>query len=405
MRSTRILIVEDQPFQREHLLNLFRELGVTQLSVAEDGREAARQLEGEPFDLVISDLMMPGLDGVQLIQRLAARKPRPWLVIMSAAPQRLVVSACMVARAYGLHVLEPVAKPARSALVRRLLDTLQAGIEQHEREAQARLSRPSLAELERALREEELQVWFQPRFSLLDGRIVAAKALQRWLHPRHGMLKPAAFMAELSQAGLDEVLLRGALRQAIASQRVWARQGACLKVLVGLPARLLADEALPDRLALFVAEQGGVPAKIVFEVQAEGQPPPMGPSYAGTCRLRLKGFGVALDDLVRGCGSLHDLLCMPCTELKIDRELLLACMADEGLAVTLQGLVAQARRVGLEVVAEGVEHGDELGVLRRLGCDSAQGYLFSEPVAPAVLVRLLRQEWLAARHCSMTPRF
>lgn len=405
MRSPRILIVEDQPFQREHLLNLFLESGVTQIGIAEDGYQAARLLDRETFDLVISDLMMPGLDGVQLIQRLAARQSRSLLVIMSAAPRQLVASVCMAARAYGIHVLQPAAKPAHSSQVRCLLAKLRARMECHERESQEQSPRPESVELIRALQDNELRAWFQPRFSLIDGRIVAAKVLLRWLHPRRGMLKPAAFMVELNQAGLDQALLWRVLRQAMEEQRAWARQGGALKVLVGLPAHLLADEALPDRLARFVTERGGAPAKIVFDVQGGDMARPLGPCYAGICRLRLQGFGVALDDLVRGCGSLHDLLSMPCTELKIGQGLLQSCAADESLAATLAGLIAQARRLGLEVIAEGVEHADELGLLRRLGCDSAQGYLFSEPVAPSVMMRLLQQEQLAALHCSLVPRF
>lgn len=398
MRSQRILIVEDQPFQREYLLNLFRDLGADQLRAAEDGADALSCLAAERFDLVVSDLMMPGLDGVQLIQRLATLEQPPLLAIMSSAPRQLMGSACMVARAHGITVLEQIAKPARAPAIRRLLEKLTARLERSERRARPPLSPPTRGDLEHALREGELRAWFQPKSSLIDGRIVAAEALVRWEHPQHGVLRPGDFMDVLTAAGLDEALLWSMLEQAIQAQLEWARQGFRLTVAVNLPTHLLDDAELPDRLAAFVAEQGGVPAHIVFELLECSSTATPANYYAGTCRLRMKGFGLAQDDFGQGYSSLYNLVSTPFTELKIDRALVHGCVDDEGLAAALESIVKLGRQLGLEVIAEGVEHPDELALLRRLRCDCAQGYLISEPVPPSVFTRLLRQERPAMAH-------
>ncbi|MCP8464674.1 EAL domain-containing response regulator [Pseudomonas sp. ZM23] len=398
MRPQRILIVEDQPFQREYLLNLFRELGAQELRAAEDGSDALRCLEQERFDLVVSDLMMPGLDGVQLIQRLAALESPPLLAIMSSAPRQLMGSACMVARAHGIAVLEQIAKPARAPTIRRLLDKLATRLERSERRARQPLPAPTGEELERALRRGELRAWFQPKSSLIDGRIVAAEALVRWEHPQLGVLRPPDFMAELTSAGLDETLLWCMLAQAIDAQAEWARQGFRLTVAVNLPTHLLDDRGLPDRLAAFVAEAGAVPAHIVFELLECSRTVSPANYYAGTCRLRMKGFGLAQDDFGQGYSSLYNLVSTPFTELKIDRMLVHGCVDDEGLAAALESIVKLGRQLGLEVIAEGVEHPDELALLRRLRCDCAQGHLISEPVPPPVFTRLLCQERPAVAH-------
>ncbi|AGI23072.1 two component response regulator [Pseudomonas sp. ATCC 13867] len=392
MRSQRILIVEDQPFQREYLLNLFRELGAEDLRAAEDGDDALRCLAEERFDLVLSDLMMPGLDGVQLIQRLAALERPPLLAIMTSAPRRLMGSACMVARAHGISVLELIAKPARAPAIRRLLEKLSARLERCERRARPKLPLFGGEELERALREGQMCAWFQPKSSLIDGRIVAAEALVRWEHPDYGVLRPGSFMGALTEAGLDEALLWHVLEQAIKTQLEWARLGFRLTMAVNLPTHLLDDPELPDRLALFVAEQGGVPAHIVFELLECSCTVTLANYYAGTCRLRMKGFGLAQDDFGQGYSSLYNLVSTPFTELKIDRALVHGCVDDEGLVAALESIIKLGRQLGLEVIAEGVEHPEELALLRRLRCDCAQGYLISEPVPPAVFTRLLRQE-------------
>lgn len=398
MRRQRILIVEDQPFQREYLLNLFREQGVEDLRAAEDGVDALRWLELERFDLVLSDLMMPGLDGVQLIQRLATLRHPPLLAIMTSAPRRMMSSACMVARAHGISVLEQIAKPPRVPAIRRLLEKLESRLEREEQHSLPSLPVPDHDALRHALEQGQFCSWFQPKASLIDGRIVAAEALVRWEHPQHGVLQPASFMEALTAAGLDETLLWVVLEQALQAQAQWARLGFRLSVAVNLPTHLLDDPDLPDRLAVFVAARGGVPANVVFELLECSSTATPANYYAGTCRLRMKGFGLAQDDFGQGYSSLYNLVSTPFTELKIDRALVHGCVDDEGLAAALESIVKLGRQLGLEVIAEGVEHPDELALLRRLRCDCAQGYLFSEPVPPAVFIRLLQQERFAMAH-------
>lgn len=392
MRRQRILIVEDQPFQREYLLNLFREQGVEHLRAAEDGAEALRWLEQERFDLVVSDLMMPGLDGVQLIQKLAALEQPPLLAIMSSASRRLMGSACMVARAHGITVLEQIAKPARAPVIRRLLEKLVSRLEREEQREAPAIAVPTREELLQALERREFHAWYQPKASLIDGRIAAAEALVRWQHPQHGVLRPGSFMGALTAAGLDEALLWVILDQALQAQADWAQLGFRLSVAVNLPTHLLDDPELPDRLAEFVAERGGAPAHIVFELLECSSTATPANYYAGTCRLRMKGFGLAQDDFGQGYSSLYNLVSTPFTELKIDRALVHGCVDDEGLAAALESIVKLGRQLGLEVIAEGVEHPDELALLRRLRCDCAQGYLFSRPVPPEVFTRQLLQE-------------
>ncbi|WP_192985618.1 EAL domain-containing response regulator [Pseudomonas sp. EggHat1] len=390
MRLHQILVVEDQPFQREYLLELFREEGTVELHVAEDGNDALRQLELGSFDLVVSDLMMPGLDGVQFIQQLANHVEPPPLVIMSSVSPQLMDSACLAARAHGITVLEQITKPVKAHGVRRLLDKLILHRQRSEAPGSTKSSSPltSVSSLEKALASGEFKAWFQPKYSLADGRIVAAEALVRWLHPQHGVLRPSSFMDAISAANMDEALFWEILRQAIEAQREWAQQGARVKVAVNLPTHLLENRNLPDEMAGFVARHGGTPANTVFEL-LESTTAQAADYYAATCRLRMMGFGLAQDDFGQGYSSLYNLVSTPFTELKIDRTLVGGCMDDERLAAALESMIKLGHQLGLEVVAEGVEHADELDFLRRLNCDLAQGYLISEAVAPAAFSRML----------------
>jgi EAL domain-containing protein (putative c-di-GMP-specific phosphodiesterase class I)/DNA-binding NarL/FixJ family response regulator len=386
----RVLVVEGQPFQREYLLALFRDQGVVHLHAAADGAEAIERLERQTFDLVLSDLLLPGIDGVQLIQHLSALQPPPALALLSAVSPRILGSACQAARDLGLSVIGLLAKPALPDVIAGLLARLAEDLA--ECRAPGRTAKGfTRTQLIRALARGEIQAWFQPKQSLRSGRIVSAEALARWLHPRQGLLLPGCFIADLGRHGLEEALLWAMLEQSLRAQAAWRESGYRITVSVNLPPRLLDDASLPDRLAEFVLNRGGEPALLCFELTENSIASLPGSYHAGACRLRLKGFGLAQDDFGQGYGTLCNLLSTPFTELKIDRALVHGCIEDETLAAALASSIALGRRLGLEVVAEGVENAEELRLLRTLECDRAQGFLISEAVNAHAFERLLRE--------------
>lgn len=394
----RVLVVEGQPFQCEYLLNLFREHGVTHLDSAHDGAEAMRCLEQDDYDLILSDLLMPGMDGVQLIQQLSGLEHPPPLALMSSASRRLMGSARRVAQALGVSVIDMIPKPALPAAIHRLLDRLGRHLRQHSPACAPRETHFTRERLLQALEQDELQTWFQPRASLRRGRIVAAEALVRWVHPQLGVLLPGRFMPDVAAHELHEPLLRHVLEQTLRSQATWREQGLEVPVSVNLPTHLLDDPTLPDRLYQQLIEQHAVPASICFELTEESTTAPRASYYAGACRLRMKGFGLAQDDFGQGYSSLCNLVSTPFSVLKIDRALVHGCAEDGDLAAALTSMITLGRRLGLEVVAEGVETREELQLLRRLGCDRIQGFLIAPAVPAAVLQGMLQQGRPAVLH-------
>lgn len=157
-----VLIVEDHPFQHEYLLNLFRDLGNIRVEAARDGNEAFEWLQKRPFDLVLTDLLMPGMDGVQLIQRLASLPHQPALAIMSAASRRMIVSASLVAQSMGLTVVGQLSKPVVPAAVRTVMTTLDKLLtsDQPLKREPLVLEREALRA---AMASGALQAWFQPK--------------------------------------------------------------------------------------------------------------------------------------------------------------------------------------------------------------------------------------------------
>ncbi|MGY2440673.1 EAL domain-containing response regulator [Pseudomonas sp. SDO52101_S400] len=389
MKPCSILIVEDHPFQHLYLQNLFNELGQFDLAYARDGEEALNLLKQRAFDLVLTDLLMPGMDGVQFIQGLAAQRSRPALAIMSAASRRMLMGASLVASNLQVKVIGLISKPVNSAALRCLIDQLQVWRQTVPAETHPGIDRQSLLN---ALENGELQAWFQPKKALNNGRIVAAEALVRWVHPEHGTLLPGAFLPALVAYGLEEQLLWQVLKQAIAAQIVWCQQGYDIPVSINLPTHLLNSHDLPDRILAFVLAHQGLPARICFELMECSVPDDISNFYAGACRLRIKGFDLSQDDFGKGYSSYMNLVSAPFTELKIDRTLVQGCNANEELAQALTSIVRLGRQLGLTVVAEGVETAQELALLRKIDCTQVQGFLISHAVSADQFQHLLTQD-------------
>ncbi|MGN4049605.1 EAL domain-containing response regulator [Pseudomonas sp. SM4] len=389
MKPCSILIVEDHPFQHLYLQNLFSELGEFDLACARDGEEALDYLKQRDFDLVLTDLLMPGMDGVQFIQGLAAQRSRPALAIMSAASRRMLMGASLVASNLQVKVIGLISKPVNAAALRCLIDQLQALRQSVPAAPHPGIDRQSICN---ALDNGELQAWFQPKKALNNGRIVAAEALVRWNHPEHGTLLPGVFLPALIAFGLEEPLLWCVLKQAIAAQAIWCEQGYDIPVSVNLPTHLLNSHDLPDRILAFVLAHQGLPARICFELMECSVPDDISNFYAGACRLRIKGFGLSQDDFGKGYSSYMNLVSAPFTELKIDRALVQGCNANAELAQALTSIVSLGRQLGLTVVAEGVETAQELALLRKIDCTQVQGFLISHAVSAEQFQHLLTHD-------------
>nr|WP_288467630.1 EAL domain-containing response regulator [uncultured Pseudomonas sp.] len=392
MNVYRVLIVEDHPFQHHYLANVFQAAGGFEVDFVWDGTSAMERLSQGRYDLLLSDLMMPQMDGVQLIQRLAQLPAPPALALMTAASRRMLVGSGQVAKNLGLRVAGLISKPVGVADIR----SLHQGLEQLTQQARSPSDQPrgcrSRNTLLRALNNGEIQAWFQPKKSLHDGRIVAAEALVRWIHPDEGMLMPSAFLDEIESNGLEDHLLTCMLNQTLAAQARWQQMGYQLPVSINLPTHLLDQDDLVDRLLTQVRTYQAEPRQITFELTENSMTQLSSSYYAGACRLRLIGFGLAQDDFGKGYSSYFNLVSTPFTELKIDRSLVHGCATNESLASALLSIADLGRQLGLTTVAEGAESQEELAVLRRVNCDQVQGFIISHAVSRDDFTRLLIED-------------
>lgn len=386
----KILILDDDPFALKLLSIQLRAFGLKsrgylELVSCERGDVAVELLEADPQDigLVFCDLQMPEMDGVEFVRHLVRLDYRGGVILVSGEDQRILQVAERLAKAHGLKVLAALQKPVLSKQLRKVLD-----------EAIPKITVPDDMgektygpdEFRRAIAAGEVLNHYQPKVDMASGAVVGVEALVRWQHPEDGLVMPANFiaMAEESELITDmaKVVLKAAFRQA----RQCHDAGQEMDVAVNVSMANLSWLEFPDFVAQQAEEAGVSLSKLVLELTESQLMKNPRTQLDILTRLRLKGVRLSIDDFGTGYSSLAQLRDVPFDELKIDRTFVHRAAGDPSLRAILEASLGLAQQLGLRTVAEGIEDREDWDFLRASGCDMAQGYFVSKPMAGEDLV-------------------
>ena len=214
--------------------------------------------------------------------------------------------------------------------------------------------------------------------------MVGAEALLRWRHPELGMVSPARFIPVLEQSGMMEDVGLWVLNAACRQARAWEDQGLSgLKLAVNLSARQCRDPGLAKVIVRTLERHSLKPESLELELTETAAMEDSDRTRALLGELRHAGIGVAIDDFGAGYSSLSYLKNLPFSKLKIDREFVDRVDQRRDSQAICAALVELSRRLGITVLAEGVERREEVDALQTLGCGMFQGYFFSPPLAAA----------------------
>jgi diguanylate cyclase (GGDEF)-like protein/PAS domain S-box-containing protein len=236
------------------------------------------------------------------------------------------------------------------------------------------------AELQHALEAEQLEVYYQPVVRLTAGNDYGVEALLRWHHPVRGLMAPAQFIPLAEETGLivpiGAWVLRKACAEAVGLQRRFPLPEP-LRMSVNLSVKQLQSESIVDDVKDALASTGLPPASLVLEITETVMLADADTAVARLHQLKELGVRIAMDDFGTGYSSLSYLSRLPVDILKMDRSFLGGSIDDSGLAAAIMAI---GERLGLEVVAEGIERADQIESLQSLGFDLGQGYLFGRPM-------------------------
>jgi len=375
-----LLVVDDSTVQREHTVGLMRDMGVDLIYEAGNGHEALELLAmlKLPPSLAIIDLEMPGMDGVELIQQLQQSQATFPLIVASSRETSLLSSVETMIQALGMRVLGALQKPLNREKIIAAMKSFDVAASTPQKND----SLPSIceSELAAAMRNGELMAYYQPKVDMRTGMLKGVEALARWIHPTMGFIPPDRFIPLAEQGGLIHELTLNMLAKAMAQAALWNERGLPLKVAVNLSPLSLDMPDFVQKMSDLLARHALLADQIVLEITESSVVANLGSALGTLARLRLKGFGLSIDDYGTGFSSMQQLARIPFTELKIDRSFVHGAHQRQNLRVILQSALDMARRLELVTVAEGVETMEDWRLLQDSGCLLGQGYLIAKPM-------------------------
>jgi EAL domain-containing protein (putative c-di-GMP-specific phosphodiesterase class I) len=248
-----------------------------------------------------------------------------------------------------------------------------------------------VSDLRTAVSDSQLQMWLQPKFSLVTGKAVGAEALVRWQHPTRGFVSPAEFVPFAEQTGYITMVTNWMLREAMRTLVAWAPTHPELSIAVNLSTRDLQDQGFARRVGRMLHAKGVNPEKLRLEITESGLMEDPTRSVELLHALRELGLPLSIDDFGTGYSSLAYLQKLPVNELKIDRSFIDGIDAAPGTQRLVKTMIEMGHGMDMMVTAEGVETEAERDTITGLGCDVMQGYLRSRPLYGAAL-----EQWFEA---------
>ncbi len=388
-RPRSALILDDDPKVGLVLCKLLTALGVANRHFVDPLAFLAETRVNHP-ELILLDLALGQSDAIDLIRKLEVLKYRGRVLLVSGKDVTILNEAERIGRAHGLWMLPPLQKPVRMADIAGRLDApsqppADAG---HAGDHAERHPAPR-ADLEEALREKWLEVWYQPKVCLRSLSVSGAEALVRVRHPRQGLVQPIDFLPPASDP-LYKPLTAFVMRRAMSDWVAFAQRGFSLKLAVNIPASVLNAPGFVDVLRRMIPSDEGFPGVVLEITEDEIIRDPEWLREIAT-QVRLYNAAISIDDFGSAYASLSRLKDLPFSELKLDRSFVTGC-ADDPLKRSLcQTVVDLGHRFGASVCAEGVEEESDLRSLMSQSFDTVQGYFFAKPMPAADFMAFMAQ--------------
>jgi EAL domain-containing protein (putative c-di-GMP-specific phosphodiesterase class I)/FixJ family two-component response regulator len=379
-KNLRVMVVDDEAFMLTVVKQMLMNLGVAGVYTFASARQALAFINGEmgtSVDVVMSDLKMPEMDGIEFLRHLADSRKDFGVVLLSGMNARVVRSVRELAGSHGLTVLGTLSKPVNpNSLAEVLSQRLSVGPQ----------DRPSTAdvlredELSDAIRDGIIYPVYLPKIRTDTREAVGLEALVRWDHPTLGPVGAGPIIGACGRFGLADALTDEMCRQAMADAGAWSVQGLQLGISINVHAQVFSRREFPQKLLNIATAEGVNPRLITLEV-VEGDTLLSGSvSMEVVGRLRLNDIGLAVDDFGVGKATLEGLHQMPFTELKVEGSFVRGALTDPNANALVEYAIDLGQRLDLDIVAEGVETGAQLDHVARLGCTHAQGFHITRPL-------------------------
>jgi EAL domain-containing protein (putative c-di-GMP-specific phosphodiesterase class I)/CheY-like chemotaxis protein len=344
---------------------------------------------GPETGVILLDLVMPEMDGIEILRLLGERNCKARIILMSGINIRVIETAKKLAQSLGLTVIGHLQKPFPIPQLQQMLSANFAPDKPATSEKEELLDIPD-SDLYRAFERKEFVLYYQPQINIATGVVTGVEALSRWNHPELGLVFPDNFISRIETLGLMDNFCWATAERALDEVKQFSVINEHLpRLAINVSVSSLRDLKFPD-IFMNLARKYDFPAeRIVLEITESGL---MEFSLAldVLTRLRMRNFQLSIDDFGTGYSMMKQLQNVPAIELKIDRTFVKHMHVNHADLVMVEKIIEMGHELEMEVTAEGVETDEQLKMLRDRGCDGVQGYLFSRALPPDQLVLWLQ---------------
>ncbi|MBT8142596.1 MAG: EAL domain-containing response regulator [Gammaproteobacteria bacterium] len=336
-----------------------------------------RAQNSHDIDIIMLGLQMSDHDGVEILRYLKKIESQAGIIITSSALESVLKASGRLASSHSLRYMGYLLKPyEQNALERKLTQE----IPELDKPRRRNFPEFSRNDVRRCIAKDEIVMFYQPKIDIETLQFVSVEALVRWQHPDLGILGPGAFLPLVEELNMIGTMTTLIMEKAYAQVKSWEKIGLSPKIAVNLSARSFFELDLPEQF-VSIATKYEVPIdRITLEITESWDAQDSLIALDIMTRLRLKGFNLSIDDFGTGYSSMTQLKDIPFTELKLDQSFVRGATDDGGARAIVESCIELGHKLGLHVVAEGVETQTDWELVSDLGCDEGQGYFIARPM-------------------------
>ncbi len=381
-KAINILNIEDCPFQRAAYTTMLNELGYSNITEAGDGKEAISLIKENQFDIILTDINMPNINGIELLSFLKDHNHNSHVIVTTAMDQPMIDLIQSMSSHVAFGLFEVLPKPCTKAMLNALIEkTHNFEYKNQHRDIIKKIITKD--DFKQALAQGNVINYYQPQVSLDNYELLGIEALVRWQHPEYGILTPYEFLHFCEDKEIDMALFETVLRNAMIDYKDNALN---CQLSINVSQGCLESEHLIERLLKITDEYDFDKSMLTIELTESDVYVESLQMLANLCNLRYHKIKLSIDDFGTGFSSLQKLANYPFYELKIDRSFVSKCLDNDTTDTVTQMSIALGKRLGLSIVAEGVEDIETLKHLKAIGIDKCQGFYTGRPM-PALNIQ------------------
>lgn len=379
MNNIRALIIEDHELQAMVVKSDLKSLGIKNIHCVHSGKEALSFIKKEKVDVIFCDLMLPEMDGIQIISSLNRNSYSSGIVVFSALGSDILSTVTLMCEKLNFTFVDTISKPAKKSDYERIIKKLEVNINNSNKlkEKYKNTIQVECDDVLLALSNGEIKNYYQPQIDFNTNRIVSVEVLARWLHPIYGLLSPAIFLPIIESSNLMNELFYVIFTNTLND---YSNGILSLPSSINLTESSLEVDAFSEWFISKCNEYKVKPSMFTMELTEKEVFNDSAILLKNISRLRTFNVGVSIDDFGTGHSSFVKLANLPFNEIKVDRGFITDCIKNKNKKTIVNISLALAKEMKMKIVAEGVEDETTWCYLKELGFDLCQGFYTGKPL-------------------------